>query len=663
MSGIATWYRDVDGDGWGTDSDTIESCSQPEGYVRDGGDCNDTLVAVHPTAPEVCDNLDNDCVNGFDDADPNLDLSTRTTWYVDADEDGWGDPTTAVAACLAPDSTYIAQGDDCDDDDATAFPGAAELCDGVKNDCDAASLPADEVDRDGDGFVACDVASGPGWRTTPAKQGGDCDETSEVAGRRYPGADEICDGVVDDCSGGATPANEVDNDGDLYVECTIVRAGDWQGPIDIIDGGDCDDTDPWAADGHPGATELCDGVFDDCSAGPDLPADEVDDDGDGYVECAANLAAWWRATISGGGDCIDTGPQASLAFPGASEQCNGRVDACGGTLPADEQDTDGDGYVACDLAAGPGWIGDGSPQGGDCDDTSPWAADVHPGAAELCDGVIDDCDTPTLPSDEVDDDWDGYVECTVAGISAWHGVAITGGDDCIDTGPEAKLAYPGATEACNGRIDTCGGELPDAEKDRDQDGYVACDVSVGPGWIGDGSPGGGDCDETSSWAGDVHPDADELCDGVRDNCSTGASVPTDEVDDDQDGYVECPVTDLGAWHGPPITGGDDCLDLGAQADLAYPGAPEQCNGRVDTCGGSLPANEKDQDGDGYVPCDVAGGPGWIGDGDPQGGDCDDTGPWAHYVSPAATEICDGIVNHCGSTLSSLEIDNDGDGYV
>ncbi len=44
---------------------------------------------------------------------------------------------------------------DCDDGDASTYPGAPELCDGVDNDCDGV-VPANEVDGDNDGQTGCD---------------------------------------------------------------------------------------------------------------------------------------------------------------------------------------------------------------------------------------------------------------------------------------------------------------------------------------------------------------------------------------------------------------------------------------------------------------------------------------------------------------------------
>lgn len=72
-----------------------------------------------------------------------------TTWYLDADDDGRGDPTMTVSACEPPPG-YVPFGDDCDDGDASRHGGADEVCDGVDNDCD------DVTDEAAPTNTACD---------------------------------------------------------------------------------------------------------------------------------------------------------------------------------------------------------------------------------------------------------------------------------------------------------------------------------------------------------------------------------------------------------------------------------------------------------------------------------------------------------------------------
>ena len=64
--------------------------------------------------------LDNNCDGLIDDADPTLDLSTASTWYLDGDSDGAGDEDSTTFACELP-SGYADNSEDCDDGDATVL--------------------------------------------------------------------------------------------------------------------------------------------------------------------------------------------------------------------------------------------------------------------------------------------------------------------------------------------------------------------------------------------------------------------------------------------------------------------------------------------------------------------------------------------------------------
>lgn len=98
--------------------------------VRAGGDdCDDLNPDARPGATEVCDGVDNDC-------DERVDVGAvdATSFFRDADTDGFGDPDTSVLACAAPPGTTT-DATDCDDQRADVFPGAAEIADGVDQDC------------------------------------------------------------------------------------------------------------------------------------------------------------------------------------------------------------------------------------------------------------------------------------------------------------------------------------------------------------------------------------------------------------------------------------------------------------------------------------------------------------------------------------------------
>ena len=86
--------------------------------------------------------------------------------------------------------------------------------------------------------------------------------------------------------------------------------------------GDCDDSDSWV---YPGAPDLCDGQYNDCSNGDysaiDLPDDEADLDADGYVECDADGSVWVGPTTpTGYSDCEDDDPTSNGV---ATELCDG----------------------------------------------------------------------------------------------------------------------------------------------------------------------------------------------------------------------------------------------------------------------------------------------------------------------------------------------------
>ncbi|MFT4975974.1 MAG: hypothetical protein ACI8S6_001869, partial [Myxococcota bacterium] len=149
------WYADTDGDGFGDASDVTEACSPPDGTVATGTDCDDSDADSYPGAPERCDNLDNDC-------DTLVDEDVTTTFYADADADGYGDPAASIEDC-DPEAGYTADGTDCDDTDTTSYPGGEEVCDEADNDCD--TLVDEDVtttfyeDTDADSYGVSDATT------------------------------------------------------------------------------------------------------------------------------------------------------------------------------------------------------------------------------------------------------------------------------------------------------------------------------------------------------------------------------------------------------------------------------------------------------------------------------------------------------------------------
>lgn len=200
-------------------------------------------------------------------------------------------------------------------------------------------------------------------------------------------------------------------------------------------GTDCDDT---RADVHPGATEVCDGVDNNCVAGEsDAPGDVqswVDADGDGYgdasaapqVGCAAPVGFATRA-----GDCDDGD---ILVHPDQAEfRCDGKDDNCDGLADNDA------------FAVGVACV---TPQG--CEGT------------QRCVGVDSaECISEQTPESYFgDDDGDGQAG-TYLGLSCVppEPGATKQSDDC-DEGTR-RVSKVGVTEVCDRLDNDCNGAVDD----------------------------------------------------------------------------------------------------------------------------------------------------------------------------------------------------------
>ena len=209
--GCQSFYLDTDDDGFGVSGEQLCLCAADGDHTAPvGGDCNDGDGEVFPTNPETCDLKDNNC-NG------QVDEGVQQTWFLDNDGDGVGAAFSKKEACSAPDDHVLIAGD-CNDFNDAIYPGAAEACNDIDDDCDGAvdgglATQKSYKDNDGDGFPAanatsqdkCDVPVGwalPQDIDGDGKNDWDCDDSDVTAFPDAPtvcgdGKDNNCDAVVD----------------------------------------------------------------------------------------------------------------------------------------------------------------------------------------------------------------------------------------------------------------------------------------------------------------------------------------------------------------------------------------------------------------------------------------------------------------------------------
>ncbi len=385
-----------------------------------------------------------------------------------------------------------------------------------------------------------------------------------------------------------------------------------------------------AAQMNPFATEVCgDGVDENCDGDGDEPCADRDSDGDpDATDCAPDDPKRHHAVLDPKSPKYDPFPESanccgySLGKTGAdaskpwpqdptcrSATCDDGIDQdCDGADVQCKADQDCDGYRAA-MKQDNGCMapGDQHPvEPLDCDDCS---GDVHPGAAELCDGKDNNCN--------------GFVDetCVVCDLDG-DGFQRSGGNcpdlayvqsgKALDCNDEDAGVFPKSTSSAvpvkvpylSGAFAHCGGaegpsaacalrgacrnQNPDgSHQDADCDGtaYKGC-PSANCDADGDGFIDAAkmaqcdpqkklqpyDCDDT-----DPHtfPNAPPLCGEVKPhNC---VSIVTCGTDADKDGY-------------------DTTTDCDDTNGAIHPWATEICNGKDDDCDGLVDEGNPDADG-------------------------------------------------------------------
>ena len=292
-------------------------------------------------------------------------------------------------------------------------------------------------DNDGDGYIA-DV---------------DCNDNDPNI---HPGAFEVCNGLDDNCNRRVDEYLPVDifnrdADADGYGTPAGALVACSQPAGYVGNNFDCNDDDPNI---RPGATEICNGVDDNCNGSVDEGVQNTyykDSDRDSYGNpqitiYACSLPEGYAADNT---DCDD---KYASVHPGAPEICRNELDDnCNGLIDEGNNyypDQDKDGYgdpqswkISCDPLDG--FVLDNT----DCNDADEL---INPPAKEVCDGDDNNCNKEidegfdadgdsiadcfdncpkTTNKDQLDTDKDGFGDmCDNCSLTANPGQQDTNGD-------------------------------------------------------------------------------------------------------------------------------------------------------------------------------------------------------------------------------------------
>jgi hypothetical protein len=484
----------------------VETCDGENGW----SDCD----AQEPSV-EICDGLDNDCNN---ETDEGMDEKTCS------EENDYG-------TCEGTQVCSGTEGYMCD-----AKIPAEEICDGEDNDCDGdvdegfsdtdkdgqADCVDDDCDNDGilNDDDNCVCTANPDQKDTDGNNFGDaCDDDWDGDG--VPNEEDNCPTIINpDQTNTDKDMMNGDQDGDL---CDLDDDGD--GDLDDVD---CAPKNPAI---NSNAVELCDNVDNNCNAvidegftdsDNDKLADCVDpdDDNDGDLdECA-------EGEVNCKVDCAPTDPTINSQ---ADEVCDGLDNNCDGNVDEGFDDTDEDEIADCVDA-------DMDNDGVDNEDdncklvvNADQANHDDDALGDACDtdddndGVLDDDDNckdePNKEQTDLDKDGLGN-----ACDGDKDGDTVNEADgDCNDLDADV---FPDSDEFCDGKDNNCNTKVDEGFTDTDNDGLADC--------VDDNDDNDVDLDDVDCAPTDalIHSEAEELCDGIDNNCNSAIdeACPPTSVD-------------------------------------------------------------------------------------------------------------------------------------